>query len=126
MMNATKWLLSVLILLSFVCCGENNKDSKVLNIEQVLNEPKNFLNKNISIQGVVNKVNEDKNIFSVISEKEFSECGLGECNVNEQLPVRFSGKLPGLGEKVEISGIVKKNEKGFIYEAKSVRNIKNL
>lgn len=126
MMNATKWLLSVLILLSFVGCGENNKVSRVLNIEQVLNEPKNFLNKNISIQGMVNKVNENKNIFSVISEKEFSECGFGECNVNEQLPVCFLGKLPGLGEKVEIAGIVKKNEKGFIYEAETVRNIKNL
>ena len=126
MMNATKWFLSVLILFLLVACGENNKDSKVLNVEQVLNEPENFLNTDISIQGIVNKVNEDKNIFSVISEKEFSECGLGECNVNDQLPVRFSGKLPGLGEKVEIAGIVKKNEKGFIYEAESVRNIKNL
>lgn len=126
MMNTTKWILSILILFLFISCGENNKNSIVINVEQVLNEPKNFLNKNISIQGMVNKVNEDKNIFSVISEKEFSECGLGECNVNGQLPVRFSGKLPGLGEKVEISGIVKKNEKGFIYEAKSVRNIKNL
>ena len=126
MMNATKWLLSVLILFLFVGCSENNKGTKVLNVEQVLNEPNNYLNKNISIQGMVNKVNEDKNIFSVISEKEFSECGLGECNVNEQLPVRFQGKLPGLGEKVEIAGIVKKNVKGFIYEAKSIRNVKSL
>ncbi|VAX29437.1 hypothetical protein MNBD_IGNAVI01-166 [hydrothermal vent metagenome] len=126
MMNASKWYLSILILLLVVGCGENNKGTNVLNVEQVLNKPNNYLNKNISIQGIVNKVNEDKNIFSVISEKEFNECGLGECNVNDQLPVRFSGELPGLGEKVEIAGIVKKNEKGFIYEAESVRNIKNL
>ena len=126
MMNATKWFLSVLILLLLVGCGENNKGSKVLNVKQVLNEPNNFLNKKILIKGIVNKVNENKNIFSVISEKEFNECGTGDCNVNEQLPVRFHGKLPGLGEKVEIAGIVKKIDKGYIYEAESIRNIKNL
>ena len=75
MMNATKWFLSVLILLLLVGCGENNKGSKVLNVKQVLNEPNNFLNKKILIKGIVNKVNENKNIFSVISEKEFNECG---------------------------------------------------
>ena len=125
-MNLLKWALIFLIVFFIVSCNSENKESKVLNVEQVLNEPNDFLNKNILIEGVVNRINKDKNIFSVISEKEFSECGLGECNVNEQLPVRYSGELPVLGKKIEIAGFVKKNDKGFIYEAKSIRDIKNL
>ncbi len=126
MMKLVKWFIPILILFLFVGCGGNSHNLKVLNVELVLNEPDNYLNKNILILGIVNKVNEGKNIFSVISEKEFGECGLGECNVNAQLPVRYSGKFPELGEKIEIAGIVKKLIKGFIYEAESVRNIKNL
>lgn len=125
-MSLMNWFLAALIVLSVVSCSSENKKSKVVNVEQVLNEPKDFLNKNILIEGVVNQVNKDKNIFSVISDKEFSECGIGECNINEQLPVRYSGELPELGKKIEISGIIKKNDKGFIYEAESIRNIKNL
>ncbi|GBD86838.1 hypothetical protein BMS3Abin03_00762 [bacterium BMS3Abin03] len=125
-MNLVKWILTALIVISVVSCSSENKESKVVNVEQVLDEPDVFLNKNILIEGVVNQVNKDKNIFSIISEKEFEECGIGECNVNEQLPVRYSGNIPGLGEKIEIAGIVKKNDKGFIYEAESIRNIKNL
>jgi hypothetical protein len=125
-MSLMKWILAALIVLSVVSCSSETKESKVVNVEQVLNEPIDFLNKNILIEGVVNQVNKDKNVFSVISEKEFEECGIGECNVNEQLPVRYSGELPELGKKVEIAGIVKKNDKGFIYEAESIRNIKNL
>ena len=125
-MNLLKWFIAALIVFSIVSCNSENKESKVVNVEQVLNEPIDFLNKNILIEGVVNQVNKDKNIFSVISEKEFSECGIGECNVNKQLPVRYSGELPELGKKIEITGIVKKNDKGFIYEAESIRNIKNL
>ena len=125
-MNLVKWILTALIVISVVSCSSENKESKVVNVEQVLDEPDVFINKNILIEGVVNQVNKDKNIFSIISEKEFEECGIGECNVNEQLPVRYSGNIPGLGEKIEIAGIVKKNDKGFIYEAESIRNIKNL
>ncbi len=125
-MNLVKWVLTALIVISVVSCSSENKESKVVNVEQVLDEPDVFINKNILIEGVVNQVNKDKNIFSIISEKEFEECGIGECNVNEQLPVRYSGNIPGLGEKIEIAGIVKKNDKGFIYEAESIRNIKNL
>ena len=125
-MNLVKWILTALIVISVVSCSSENKESKVVNVEQVLDEPDVFINKNILIEGVVNQVNKDKNIFSIISEKEFEECGIGECNLNEQLPVRYSGNIPGLGEKIEIAGIVKKNDKGFIYEAESIRNIKNL
>jgi hypothetical protein len=125
-MRILKWVLTILMVSAFVSCSSENKESKVVNVEQVLNEPSDFLNKNILIEGIVNQVNNDKQIFSIISEKEFNECGIGECNVNEQLPVRYSGELPELGNKIEIAGIVKKNDEGFIYEAGSIRDIKDL
>ena len=125
-MSFLKWILIILMCLSIINCSSENNESKIVNVEQVLNEPSNFINKNILIEGIVNQVNTDKSLFSIISEEEFNECGISECNVNEQLPVRFSGELPELGEKIEIAGTVKKNDKGFIYEAGSIRNIKNL
>ena len=125
-MSLLKWVLIILMCLSIINCSSENNESKIVNVDQVLTEPNDFINQNILIEGIVNQVNTDKSIFSIISEREFNECGISECNVNEQLPVRYSGDLPELGKKIKIAGVVKKNDKGFIYEAESIRNIKNL
>jgi hypothetical protein len=71
-------------------------------------------------------VNSDKQLFSVISQKEFKECGIADCNASEQLPIRYTSDLPKVGEQIEITGIVRQIEKGFVYEAQSIRNTENL
>ncbi len=118
-------LLFFLMLFSLSNCKVEN-DSKLVEIEQILEKPAAFANKGILIQGVVNQVNSAKQLFSVISQKEFKECGIGDCNINEQLPIRYVGELPDVGMLLQITGKVKQVEKGFIYEAESIRNIESL
>jgi hypothetical protein len=115
-----------LILIFVTGCGNTSGDSNLVEVEQILDKPSAFVNKNALIRGVVNQVNSDKQLFSVISQKEFKECGIADCNANEQLPVRYQGDLPQVGETIEIVGIVKQSEEGFIYEAGSIKSLENL
>jgi len=120
-----KKILIVLLITTAVLSCQNSKP-KIANLDDVLNNPSEYLNKKVNIQGIVNQIDFDKNQFSIIGKKEFEECGIGKCNINERLPVRFKGDFPTIKDKVEVSGYITKTEKGFIYEAKSIRNIKDL
>lgn len=125
-MNLFKLFLIVLLPFFFLNCGRSDQNSDLVEVEQILATPTNFANQTIIVQGVVNQVNSDKQLFSVISQKEFKECGIDDCNAGEQLPIRYNGNLPKVGEEIEITGIVKQIEKGFVCEAQSIRNSKNL
>jgi hypothetical protein len=124
-MKLSARLLIVLMLFSLSNC-KVDADSNFIEIEQILGNPAAFANKGILIQGIVNQVNSEKQLFSVISQKEFKECGIADCNINEQLPVRYVGELPEVGKLIEITGTVKQIEKGFIYEAESIKHIESL
>ena len=125
-MSLFKWLFIVLQLFFFAHCSQTAKSSNRVEIEQILETPTAFANKGILIQGVVSQVNSEKQLFSVISQKEFKECGIAACNINDQLPIRYGGELPDVGKLLQITGKVKQIEKGLIYEAESIRNIENL
>lgn len=104
---------------------QNNK-SEQATVEDVLNNPTEYINQAVNIQGIVSQLNYDKQQFSIIGEKEFDKCGIAKCNVNEQLPIRVKESLPEVGDKIEVSGQITKTEEGFIYEAKTIRYIKDI
>ena len=125
-MNLLKLLFIILLPLIFWNCGQTDNNSNLVEVEQVLATPTEFANQTLVVQGVVSQVNSDKQLFSLISKKEFEECGIADCNASEQLPIRYNGNLPKVGEKIEITGIVKQIQKGFVCEAQSLRNVENL
>lgn len=119
-------VLAIMLVALFAGCSNAHKESNKIEINQVLENPASFLEKQIQIHGVVSQADSGKQLFSVISKKEFQECGIDECNANDQLPVRYNGDLPEIGKQVVIIGMVKQAEKGYIYEAESLGNIKDL
>jgi hypothetical protein len=118
--------LVIVLLIAFTIQGCKNSNSDIASVEDVLDNPTEFLSQEIKIEGVVSQSNSDKQQFSIIGEKEFDECGIDKCNANEQLPIRFESGLPQVGDKVEVFGQITKTEEGFIYEAKTIRNIKDI
>lgn len=118
--------IATILLIAFVIQGCKNNSSETASVEDVLDNPTEFLNQEIRIEGVVSQSNSDNQQFSIIGDKEFKECGIGKCNANEQLPIRFKSELPQVGNKVEVLGQITKTEEGFIYEAKIIRNIKDI
>jgi hypothetical protein len=115
-----------ILLIAFLIQGCKNSSSETASVEDVLDNPTEFLSQEIKIEGVVSQSNSVKQQFSIISDKEFKECGISKCNANEQLPIRFKSELPEVGNKVEVSGQISKTEEGYIYEAKTIRNIKDI
>jgi hypothetical protein len=113
-MKPFKKLLPLLLFLFLINCSHAPNNSDLVAIEKILDNPQVLVNKTILIQGVVNQVNPDKLLFSVISQKEFEECGISECNASEQLPIRYPGDLPEVGRQIEIVDIVKEIDQGFI------------
>jgi len=119
-----KILMFLLIAIAIQGC-QNNKSGQAT-VEGVLDNPTEYLSKVIKLQGMVSQSNSNKQQFNIIGEKEFEECGVGKCNANEQLPIRFKNSLPKVGDKVEVSGQITKTKEGFVYEAKSIRHIKDI
>ena len=115
-----------ILLIAFAIQGCKNSSSKMASVEDILNNPTEFLNQEIEVQGVVSQSKIDKQLFYIIGEKEFVKCGIDKCNANEQLPIRFKNELPQVGDKVEVFGQITKTEEGFIYEAKNIRHIKDI
>ena len=115
-----------ILLIAFLIQSCKNGSSETASVEDVLDNPTEFLNQEIRIEGVVSQSNSDKQQFSIIGEKEFDKCGIDKCNANEQLPIRFKDNLPKVGDKVEVFGQITKTEEGFIYEGKTIRNIKDI
>jgi|GEM_PF-4832296 len=113
-----KTVIFLLIAFAIQSC-QNNKPG-IATVEDVLDNPMEFLSQENTIQGVVSQSKIDKQLFYIIGEKEFKKCGIDKCNANEQLPIRFKSELPQVGDKVEVFGQITKTDEGFIYEAKSM------
>lgn len=118
-------ILAVLLITIAVQSCQNSK-SEILTLEDVLNNPTEYLNQEVTIQGIVSQTNSDRQQFSIIGEKEFDKCGIDKCNANDQLPIRFKDNFPKVSDKVEVSGQIIKTEKGFVYEAKTIKIIKDI
>jgi len=119
-----KILAILLIAIAVQSC--ENSNSKIATVKNVLNNPSEYINQEVIIRGYVSRVDSDKQQFSIIGEKEFDKCEIDKCNENEQLPIRFKDSLPKIGNKIEVSGRITKTEKGFVYEAKTIRDIKDI
>ena len=122
-MKCVSVMLSVFLVLVVSSCSRSQNDSTTVEVEQILKSPTSFVGQTIVVQGIVNQVNDDKQLFSVISQREFLECGIGSCNINAQLPIRYRGQFPSVGKQIQITGKISQVEKGFVYEAQSVKNI---
>ena len=48
-----------------------NSKSEIVTIEDVLNNPTEYLNQGVRIQGIVSQVDSDKQQFSIMGEKGF-------------------------------------------------------
>jgi len=123
--NNMKKIIAVLVIASVIVSCQENK-TQIASVDDVLNNPGEFINQETKVEGIVSQTNANKQQFSIIGEKEFKKCDIGKCNANEQLPIRFKGELPKIGEKIEVVGQITKSEEGFIYEAKTIRNIKDI
>lgn len=120
-----KKIVAILLIAFAIISCEGNK-TQIASVDDVLNNPSEFISQETKVEGIVSQVNANKQQFSIIGEKEFDKCGIDECNANEQLPIRFKSELPKVGDKIEVFGQIKKTEEGFIYEAKTIRNIKDI
>ena len=58
-----------ILLIAFAIQGCKNSSSEMASVEDVLDNPTEFLNQEIKIEGVVSQSNSDKHQFSIIGVK---------------------------------------------------------
>ncbi|GMU21403.1 MAG: hypothetical protein AMXMBFR13_14960 [Phycisphaerae bacterium] len=92
--------------------------SVAAHVDDLADNPQKFKGE-IVLRAVVSAVNEPQGVFAVIDSREFESCGVLTCAKNN-LPVKFSGELPGPRTLVEITGEVATSEKGLVFDAKRV------
>jgi hypothetical protein len=120
--------LSILLMFVVSSCSKDQNNSNAVEIERLLANPASFVGQTIQIQGVVNLVNPEKQLFSIISQREFKECGIGSCNVDAQLPIRYHdpSRLPQVGKRIQIVGKISQVSGGFVYEADSIKDVEDI
>ncbi|NIA21625.1 MAG: hypothetical protein GWP05_06605 [Anaerolineaceae bacterium] len=95
-----------------------DSSSKIVQVDDLAKSPEDFKGR-IVLRAVVVGLKESEGVFGVIDSREFESCGRLTC-AETILPVRFSGRLPGLKTVVEITGRVVRGEKGLIIDAEGV------
>lgn len=73
----------------------------------------------VRVKGVVSAISEKDQTLALIDTQEFQECGVVTC-AGLQLPVRWEGALPAVGDLVIITGQVEKVGGKRLFAAKSL------
>lgn len=92
-----------------------------VHVDDLADNPEKFRGE-IVLRAVVSAVKKSDGVFAVIDSREFESCGVLTCAKNN-LPVKFSGELPGPRTVVEITGEVVKGDKGLVFDAKRVDRV---
>ncbi len=89
-----------------------------VHVDDLADSPEKFKGE-IVLRAVVSAVKKPQGVFAVIDSREFESCGVLTCAKNN-LPVKFSGKLPQPRTVVEITGEVVESDKGLVFAARLV------
>lgn len=94
-----------------------------LNVNDVASDPGGFTG-TLAVTGVMAAAStNDKTIFGIMDKKELT-CTTPGCN-KFYLPVRWAGKLPAMGDEVEVTGSFTKEGGGYIFSATGVDVLRN-
>ena len=106
-------------------CGDDPakcEPKAVVQVDDLVEKPENYKGE-IVLKAAVARVSKTKGVFSAIDYREFKKCNELEC-AKHYLPVKFSGEIPKLETLVQMTGQVVKGEKGLVFEAKKLEEIK--
>ncbi len=138
-MKTTKYLTIALIIMLLIGIGlivkyrtlikaanSTSKNSQidsntVLDVDMLANNVNQYFDKSINLKGVVSFVYPESQSLVVIDNKEFANCGVVTCAIN-QIPVNYTGTLPNVKDYVQVSGMVSRDSSGkLIIKATQVK-----
>lgn len=92
--------------------------SSVLNVDDLM-EHVDQHRRTVRVEGVVAGAAEKDGAFALIDSREFKKCGVTTC-ARLQLPVRWSGPIPSVGEPVEAEGEVQEWNGKLVFAARTL------
>lgn len=107
------------IILFLVCTGCQKKHSQskdLLSVKKVLTSPKRYLQKEITLAGIVYKIDTKSKKLQLVDLSEcISTCDPTSCKVLA-LPIQYGDiPIPEIGTKVKVTGIISKQNGRFLF-----------
>lgn len=115
-----RFLLS-LVLLSALCMAPKPgwsggaKEVAEVGVRTLMKSPEQY-SQQIKVSGVVSQVVEDAKIFGLIDLEEFKTCNKVTC-ASLVLPIRWEGSMPEIGQKLTVTGEIKKEGERYLFIA---------
>jgi len=95
-----------------------------LSVDELAKSPKAFVDRTITVTGVVGAVVSKQKIFTIVDQSEYAECKVVTC-ARYEIPIDFTGKLPDPEQVVMVTGkLVQPRPGRFLLKAKRVEIIK--
>lgn len=130
--------LGVVLLISTLLlsgCSSKKENITPVGIKDLAADPGAYTGK-ISIEGVVQTVDDKKFLFRLIDEEEFKTCGLNPCGAAGIITIytpdstkptgktpsdyTYDVKMPKIKDRVTVDGKIKKMDKGYAFEVDKV------
>jgi hypothetical protein len=106
--------------------GQNDSTvtDTTLSVDELAKNPKEFVDREITVTGVVGAVVPKQKIFTIIDQSEYAECKVVTC-ARYEIPIDFSGKLPDPEQVVVVTGKLVQPQPGrFLFKAKRMEIVK--
>jgi len=111
--------IGIALAFAFVTQGS----AKALSVNEVSSDPAAFAG-TITVTGIMGGVSQqDPTIFGIMDKKEL-QCTTPNCN-KVFIPVKFQGKLPVLGDEVNVTGRFARVGDGFVFAAEKMKVVRN-
>lgn len=89
-----------------------------LGVDDLMRNVERYRNGSVLVEGVVSLASAADKTLTLIDNREFEKCGLGCAEL--MLPVRWSGTMPAVKERVRIEGQIQEDGGKLIFVARSV------
>jgi hypothetical protein len=80
----------------------------------------------ITVRGVVSAIAREDGLVSLVDVRAFAECRATNCCAQLTLPVQWTGTMPAVGDRVKVSGQVRREEAGKLAFAATTLEVRSL
>jgi len=97
-----------------------NPAESIFNVDDIARSPERFTGQ-IIVEGVVSSVTPEQDTIGLIDSREYASCKVVTCS-SFILPVQWSGFMPQVEDKVQITGSIEKFGEKYIFVANRLEN----
>ena len=113
----------IVLLVSLAAAGAKDRNkTKTLSVEMLIKSPQKFVDKNVTVKGVVATVSAEKKFFTIVDAVGCGGCPSKKACGTAEMQVVYKGDLPNKKRIVKIFGrLIERGEGQYVIEANKIQ-----